>query len=391
MMPEKKMTVVAAGLGFADLERRGRTRLAGLDFVSAPSVFPALTCPFQGTLRTGLSPAGHGMTLNGIWLDNIAKPAFWEQSARLVKGPRVWEARRAAGAKVGLYFFQQSLGEAADVIVSPAPIHKHGGGMIMRNYTQPAELSEKLVVANGAFPLHRYWGPLASPRVGDACLDDFEAAFAAAPVDEIYLYLPTLDYEAQRHGPFSPQADAALDVFEKQLARVVAFAEKNGFALTVTGDYAIDGVTEGPLFPNRTLRAARLFKTRPVAGRAYPDFYASKAFAICDHELLRLVGPVADKAKETLLATGDYEEESSATGDVLLLAKKGAWCAYPWWTDPREAPDYATHIDIHNKPGYDPCELFFAKKWGIPYPATCQNASRIRGTHGRPRPIATTP
>ncbi|MBR1837233.1 MAG: hypothetical protein IJ783_08085, partial [Kiritimatiellae bacterium] len=76
-----------------------------------------------------------------------------------------------------------------------------------------------------------------------------------------------------------------------------------------------------------------------------------------------------------------------AAGDLLFVAPGGSWCAYPWWTDRREAPDYATHIDIHNKPGYDPCELFFDRGPWL-HPRTCQDASRIRGTHGRECEIA---
>ena len=69
-------------------------------------------------------------------------------------------------------------------------------------------------------------------------------------------------------------------------------------------------------------------------------------------------------------------------GEILLVAKPGYWFAYPWWEQPREAPDYASHVDIHNKPGYDPCELFF----GWPPPGISQDPTRIRGTHGRTGP-----
>ena len=78
----------------------------------------------------------------------------------------------------------------------------------------------------------------------------------------------------------------------------------------------------------------------------------------------------------------DLEWAHETAGELLLLAKAGSWCAYPWWTDRREAPDYATHIDIHNKPGYDPSELFFDRGPWL-HPRTCQDHSRIRGTHGR--------
>ena len=60
------------------------------------------------------------------------------------------------------------------------------------------------------------------------------------------------------------------------------------------------------------------------------------------------------------------------------MAEQDAWFAYPWWTDPREAPDYASHVDIHSKPGYDPCELFWGR-WPF---SVSTDANRIRGSHG---------
>ncbi|MBQ0031997.1 MAG: hypothetical protein KBT68_04260, partial [bacterium] len=64
------------------------------------------------------------------------------------------------------------------------------------------------------------------------------------------------------------------------------------------------------------------------------------------------------------------------TSHLHLLAKPGSWCGYEWWTDKREAPDFASHVDIHNKPGYDPKELFFFNK-GV-----------VKGTHGRSCEVA---
>ena len=105
--------------------------MAGLEFRSAASAFPAVTCTAQATFRTAAEPRAHGMTSNGFYSRALMKPAFWEQSAALVQGPRIWDGARARGETVGMYFWQQSLGEQVDSVVSPAPIHKHGGGMIM--------------------------------------------------------------------------------------------------------------------------------------------------------------------------------------------------------------------------------------------------------------------
>ena len=71
----KTLTVVAAGLGYDLLERSGMLEMAGLRFGSALSVFPAVTCVAQASLRTGLSPAEHGVISNGWWSEDLRKPA----------------------------------------------------------------------------------------------------------------------------------------------------------------------------------------------------------------------------------------------------------------------------------------------------------------------------
>ncbi len=44
------------------------------------------------------------------------------------------------------------------------------------------------------------------------------------------------------------------------------------------------------------------------------------------------------------------------------------------------APDFATKVDIHRKPGYDPVELFFDPKTrSIPL-----ETGLVKGSHGRP-------
>ena len=379
----KKLQVIAAGLGYKLLERNGMTEIAGLKFEPKASVFPAVTCVAQASLRTGLSPAEHGMISNGYWSETLRKPIFWEQSCKLIKGERVWNREsRTPNPKprtTGLFFFQQSLGEDVELIVSPAPIHKHGGGMIMSCYTKPTGMVDVLTKLCGKFPLWRYWGPLASPKVGRKCISYFEEMTNVRDVDEAYLYLPTLDYAAQKYGPDSSAAKSALKEFRRQLERIADIAMHRGCELKVMGDYEITEVTAEPVLPNVILRREGLFKTRTVGGMSYPDFYQSTAFAMCDHEVCIIVGPEREKAAEILLATKEFERPPfnlQPSTFNLLLAKSGAWCGYEWWTDKREAPDFASHVDIHNKPGYDPKELFFFNK-GI-----------VKGTHGRQCEVA---
>ena len=69
------------------------------------------------------------------------------------------------------------------------------------------------------------------------------------------------------------------------------------------------------------------------------------------------------------------------SGDLLAVAENGTWFAYPWFSK-NEAPDYASHVDIHNKPGYDPCELYF----GWPPGSVSFDTRKIHGTHGNVGP-----
>ena len=391
----KLLVIQVAGLGYAFTARHGVREIAGLPLRPGRPVFPALTCTAQASLRTGLPPGGHGMVANGFFDILLRKPRFWEQSAALVQGARVWDAFRDRGGTVGLFFFQQSLGEKVDQLVSPAPIHLHGGGMLMGCASMPEGLYAGMARAAGRpFRLRQYWGPLASVK-GSEWIADAVAGQLAAPdaPDLFFAYLPGLDYDLQRFGPDHPKSARALRRVCGELERLFAAARANGYEAAAFGDYAITEVTRGAVFPNRALREAGLFAVRDVRGMRYPDFYQSRAFALADHQVALVscfddaAAPLAAgvlRALDGVAQVLDRPQQAALgvahprAGDLLLVAQPGAWFAYPWWRDAGEAPDYAGHVDIHNKPGYDPCELFFGR---TPF-RTSLDASRIKGTHG---------
>jgi predicted AlkP superfamily pyrophosphatase or phosphodiesterase len=280
--------------------------------------------------------------------------------------------------------------------MTPAPIHKHSGGMIQACYTQPPELEARVNERVGRpFNLMNYWGPLANHKSSDWIVDATCAVMEMPDVapDLLFTYLPHLDYDLQRHGPDSPEADKALDLLLGYLERLEAKADECGYEWLVFGDYAIEPVKHGAVFPNRCLREAGLFSTRDIRAMAYTDFFTSRAFAVCDHAFahvycrdaeavaaaataLRALPGVAEVLDRTEQAARGLAHERS--GDLIAVANSGYWFAYPWFTDRGEAPDYASHVDIHNKPGYDPCELFF----GWPPGSVSFDTRKIHGTHG---------
>ncbi len=362
-------------------------------------VLPALTCSVQGSFRTASPPGRHGVVGNGWLFRDSRRVMFWEQSSALLVGGRIWDGFRSRGGSVGQMFWQQSLGEDVDLLLSPAPIHKHHGGMIQDCYSRPAGLYDELCrEVGGRFNLIRYWGPLASASVGDWIAAATAAVIRRDDAPQLLLsYLPSLDYDLQRWGPANKRCLKAYSALRRQLDLLFDAATERGYEVLVFGDYAMAEVTGGVAFPNAALHEAGLLAVREVAGMWYADLHASAAFAVVDHELAHVyVRRPADveRAREVLsdlagvceVFGGDDLVEIGMdhpnSGELVLLAKPGWWLAYPWWTHKQQAPDYSRHVDIHNKPGYDPCELFF----GWPPMSVSMDTSRIRGTHGRAGP-----
>jgi predicted AlkP superfamily pyrophosphatase or phosphodiesterase len=366
-------------------------------FQPMQGVFPALTCPVQASFRTGQNVAKHGIVANGLFFPDLRKVLFWEQAASLVEGRRIWHDFRMRGGTVGMMFWQQSLGEEIDLVLSPAPIHKHSGGMIQNCYCEPVRLYPELVRKIGRkFKLADYWGPAASRKSSDWIVDSVCAVLESpdfAP-DLLCTYLPQLDYDLQRFGSDSRSASVGLDIVRGHLRRLKATAAERGYDVLIFGDYRIVNVRNA-MFPNRALSNAGMFRTRLVRGMSYPDFYTSTAFAIADHQIAHVFTRDREatcRAAELLgtlpgvvsILDRDAQREQgiehARSGDLVLVANEGCWFAYPWWTQRNEAPDFATHVDIHNKPGYDPCELFF----GWPPLNVSTDTGKVRGSHGNP-------
>jgi len=96
-----------------------------------------------------------------------------------------------------------------------------------------------------------------------------------------------------------------------------------------------------------------------------------------------------------------YGLDHPRSGDLVLISEKDAWFTYYYWEDDSRAPDFARTVNIHAKPGYDPCELFLdpaisfpklkiawsllKKKLGFRYllEVIPLDATLVRGSHGR--------
>jgi predicted AlkP superfamily pyrophosphatase or phosphodiesterase len=384
------------------------------------AVIPAVTCTAQATFLTGQTTDRHGIVGNGwLWRDT-GEVRFWQQSNRLLEAEPIYQTARRLAQERGrtfrcaklFWWFNQ--GAAVDISVTPKPYYGADGNKIFGITGTPEGLTERLEQKLGPFPFHSFWGPLA----GLACTQWIAQAAAEVLRTELpdltLVYLPHLDYDPQRYGPAGCDMARLVRELDDAAAPLVDAARERGARIWVVSEYGHVQVKQA-VQPNRAFRQAGLLTVRPGPFGEMLDTFASRAFAVCDHQLAHVyVQEQADvpRAQELLacvpgvarVLAGQEREEFHLThrraGDLIALAKPDAWFAYPFWLEDRRAPDYARTVDIHRKPGYDPCELFFdpelwwprgrallrlvQKKlgWRTLFDVVPLNPALVRGSHG---------
>jgi predicted AlkP superfamily pyrophosphatase or phosphodiesterase len=357
---------------------------------------------------------------NGWYFRDQAEVWLWRQSNRLIEGEKLWEAgkRRDPSFTCAKLFWWYNMYASADWSVTPRPMYPADGRKIPDCYAHPPELRDELTERLGAFPLFRFWGPLADITASRWIADATRHVMATRAPTLTLTYLPHLDYDLQRFGPDKthPAVRAALGAVDALAGELIADAEARGARVLVVSEYGITPVTDA-IFINRALRAAGLIAVRTELGRDVLDAGASGAFALADHQVahvyVREAGDI-DRVRDLVagldgveVVWGEAEKRANGldhprSGELVAISRADRWFAYHYWTDEARAPDFARTVDIHRKPGYDPVELFFdpallwpklAAAWRLGLRKLGQrrlldvisqaNTGMVRGSHGR--------
>jgi predicted AlkP superfamily pyrophosphatase or phosphodiesterase len=393
-------------------------RLAAAGFQArVDPVLPAVTCSVQSSFVTGLAPTNHGIVGNGWYFRDLGEVFLWRQHNGLVQGEKVWETARRARPdfKVANVCWWYAMGDTTDLTVTPRPIYFADGKKEPDCYTWPPALHDRLTGALGEFPLFTYWGPTANitssrwiAQAARKLLDDDQ-------LDMLLVYLPHLDYDHQRFGPGAAESAAAAAELDDVAGDLVEHAQGRGDTVVVLSEYGITDARR-PVDVNRALRRAGLLEVYTQAGMEYLDPWASRAFAVADHQIAHVYvkDPADLQATRDALAglrglelalEGDARRDAGLgherAGEIVLVAEPDAWFTYYYWLDDERAPDFARNVEIHRKPGYDPAELFFdpadklakpkagatllRKKLGFRYSMQVVplDPSCVRGSHGR--------
>jgi predicted AlkP superfamily pyrophosphatase or phosphodiesterase len=363
--------------------RLGRLAAAGW-IRSLDEVIPAVTTTAQATILTGKLPQQHGIVGNGWLFRDTREVRFWQQSSALVEAEplyvtaREMARERGSAFRVAQLFWWFNQGAAVEFSVTPKPHYGADGSKVFGITGTPDGLCESLERSLGRFPFHTFWGP----KAGLPCTEWI--ARCAAEVmsrerpDLTLVYLPHLDYDPQRFGPLGCDMARLLGELDLACAPILDAAEVCGARVWVVSEYGHVDVNR-PILVNRALREAGLLHVRPGPFGEMLDTFGSRAFAVCDHQVAHVyldhrAGDVARLARDVIGAlpgvaqiwTGAERAEirlaHCRAGDMVVTSQPDSWFAYPYWLDDKLAPDFARTVDIHRKPGYDPCELFFDPK-----------------------------
>jgi predicted AlkP superfamily pyrophosphatase or phosphodiesterase len=338
------------------------------------TVLPAVTCSVQSTFLTGTPPSMHGVVGNGWYFRELGEVLLWRQHNKLVEAEKVWEtARRTTpGYRAANLCWWYAMGATTDITLTPRPVYHADGRKTPDCYTVPASLRDDLTAELGPFPLFQYWGPTAGIQSSEWIGRAAARVITRDRPDLTLVYLPHLDYDLQRHGPAAPEAIAAARQVDRVAGELIEVARSREAAVVVLSEYGITDVSR-PVDINRHLRRAGLLDVYTQAGMEYLDPWASRAFAVADHQVAHIyVRDAADLAAVRDLIAGvpgvdevlDADGKAAVglahprAGELVAVAERDAWFTYYYWLDDERAPDFARTVEIHRKPGYDPAELF---------------------------------
>jgi hypothetical protein len=270
------------------------------------------------------------------------------------------------------------------------------GRKVFDIYTWPYSIRPAIKNDLGDFPFPCFWGPGAGVDSAAGASDAVSRWIAASArwMEEKHLptlslvYLPHLDYNLQRHGPYLTGVDGALTPEESRainpaihrdlreidatVGGLLDFYNERRIAVVLVSEYGITNVNRA-ISLNRLFRQQGWLTVKEELGLALLDCRASKAFAAADHQVAPVYlndSSIEMRVRDLLETTegiasvlggkekADAGVDHPRAGDLIAVAEEKAWFNYYYWEDDRVAPDFARTVDIHRKPGYDPVELF---------------------------------
>ena len=287
---------------------RLRELTAGGEIADLSPSFPCVTCCVQANMTTGCLPREHGVVANGFYWRERRQVEMWTSPSDCIERPQNSGDLPLEGRDRRPHL--PSPGRRRDECVRPSgspctargarpitsarrprstiPMARNRSGAIRGRRNSTARCATSL----GHFPLKNFWGPLAGVQASRWIADSAAVAAEQWQPDFFYIYLPHLDYAAQRNGPESVEADVAVAELDEVIGQLAGRLRRGLWRrAAVAGGRRIRhhageprGVSQSPAPRGRFAGPRPATRERVPDRRRGLDLEASRAWAMVDHQ-----------------------------------------------------------------------------------------------------------
>jgi len=185
---------------------------------------PAVTYPSHTTMVTGVWPRVHGIVTNVVFDPMGIRDGEWYWYESEIRVPTLWQLAKAQGLRTSMISWPATMGAQADAVM---PEFWRGRGVdttkLLRAISTPGlwdEVSHRFPGFEAGFTV----APAADESLADFAVDVIETRRP----NLLLLHLPGVDHQQHEHGPWSPEALAAIETADAQIGRVEDAAHQAG-------------------------------------------------------------------------------------------------------------------------------------------------------------------
>jgi predicted AlkP superfamily pyrophosphatase or phosphodiesterase len=224
----------------------------------AEPVLPTVTYPNHTTIATGAEPSRHGIVSNRAYDPLEKNQSGWRWYSEDIKVSTLWQAVEESGKSAALMQWPVSVGARVRSIV---PEYWRASTLEDRKLLRAMSTPGLLEAMPRRFPA-RWPEQVATELLDDERITDLAIhVLDTAPPDLMMIHFVAGDAMTHEHGMWSAQANAATELADKQLARIIEACRRRGIwdrtALFVVSDHGFA--------PNHTeLRPAVLFRDKKL-------------------------------------------------------------------------------------------------------------------------------
>jgi predicted AlkP superfamily pyrophosphatase or phosphodiesterase len=207
-------------------------------------VMPSVTYPSHTTMVTGVNPGIHGIFTNTAWDPLNHNYGGYRWYAEDIRVPTLWQIARERGLRTALIHWPVTVGAHTDLNVP-----EYWRASIPEDLKLLRALSTPGIFDEVAKESPDFSKDILPPDQTDSSWTDM-ACYAVEKMrpNLVLLHVAMLDHWEHEKGPFSPEANAATETADAQIARLIASARKadtwDSTILVVLSDHGFAPVSQ---------------------------------------------------------------------------------------------------------------------------------------------------